>query len=391
MPHITVLPFESSTIAHAKLQHSKFLFLGQDVKNDNEIVGVEVQNEQFLLHIKKTPLHWIVKFDKITRPLNVNLVKLALNDLKNALSLEIINENINMHPTRVAISSEFEKNIDDFYDIVFGFKSVSVEVGFGSGRHILYQATQNPNRLYIGVEIHTPSATQLLKQIKIQNIQNIWVVNFDARLLLEMLPSNSLSEVFVHFPVPWDKKPHRRVISPPFLKESMRVLKKEGILNLRTDSDNYFWYSLDVFFKNAPKTSVMIDKNRTLEVTSKYEARWLRQEKDIYDISVTSLEESPQKDEIMDFGFKKPISSFEKLLNVKKEAVIYGDFFVHYDKIYKIDDIIYLLKVVFGNFDKPESKYIIFNQDGSHYFGTLPVKSSSNHQAHLKIREDFDV
>ncbi len=206
-----------------------------------------------------------------------------------------------------------------------------------------------------------------------------------------MLPSNLLSEVFVHFPVPWDKKPHRRVISSIFLSETMRVLKAGGVLNLRTDSYNYFWYSLDVFLNTPLKTSVFIDKNRSLEVTSKYEARWLRQEKDIYDVSVTSLEDSPQKEDRIDFLFKNSLKSFEKLLNVKKEAVVYGDFFVHYDKIYKVFENFYLLKVVFGSFDKPESKYIIFNENESRYFGTLPVKSSSNYKAHLKIREDFDV
>ncbi len=391
MPHITVLPFDTTKLSTAKLKNSHFLFHGKDVTSDNEIVGVEVKNEQFLLHIKKTPLHWIVKFDKITRPLDVNLVKLALQDMRESLSLDIIHENINMHSTRIAISDEFQKSIDDFYNLDFDFESVSVEVGFGSGRHILYQATLHPNRLYIGVEIHTPSATQLLKQIKIQNLKNIWVVNFDARLLLEMLPSNLLSEVFVHFPVPWDKKPYRRVISSIFLSETMRVLKADGVLNLRTDSYNYFWYSLDVFFNTPLKTSVLIDKNRSLEVTSKYEARWLRQEKDIYDVSVTSLEDSPQKEDKIDFLFKNSLKSFEKLLNVKKEAVIYGDFFVHYDKIYKVFENFYLLKVVFGSFDKPESKYIIFNENESQYFGTLPVKSSSNYKAHLKIREDFDV
>jgi tRNA (guanine-N7-)-methyltransferase len=106
---------------------------------------------------------------------------------------------------------------------------------------------------------------------------------------------------------------------------------------------------------------------------------------------VTSLEDSPQKEDKIDFLFKNSLKSFEKLLNVKKEAVVYSDFFVHYDKIYKVFENFYLLKVVFGSFDKPESKYIIFNENESQYFGTLPVKSSSNYKAHLKIREDFDV
>ena len=80
--------------------------------------------------------------------------------------------------------------------------------------------------------------------------------------LYEMLPSNRCTQIFVHFPVPWDKRPHRRVISPSFLAESMRVLEKGGRLELRTDSDKYFWYSLETFFgPDGPKTHVEILQN----------------------------------------------------------------------------------------------------------------------------------
>ena len=49
--------------------------------------------------------------------------------------------------------------------------------------------------------------------------------------------------------MPWDKKPHRRVINEDFINESVRVLKRDGFLHLRTDSDNYFNYSLNEFLK----------------------------------------------------------------------------------------------------------------------------------------------
>jgi len=51
---------------------------------------------------------------------------------------------------------------------------------------------------------------------------------------MELIPSNIVGKVYVHFPVPWDKKPHRRVISTSFIEESRRVLKVGGQLELRT-------------------------------------------------------------------------------------------------------------------------------------------------------------
>jgi len=50
-------------------------------------------------------------------------------------------------------------------------------VGFGSGRHLLHQAINNPDILFIGIEIHFPSIEQVLKQITIKNLH---VVSVDS-------------------------------------------------------------------------------------------------------------------------------------------------------------------------------------------------------------------
>jgi len=36
---------------------------------------------------------------------------------------------------------------------------------------------------------------------------------------------NSINRIFVHFPVPWDKKPHRRSNLTKLPKRAMRVLR----------------------------------------------------------------------------------------------------------------------------------------------------------------------
>jgi tRNA (guanine-N7-)-methyltransferase len=159
-----------------------------------------------------------------------------------------------------------------------------------------------------------------------------------------MLPSNGCEQIFVHFPVPWDKKPQRRVISRSFLDESMRVLRVDGRLELRTDSDKYFWYALETFF-SVPKVEVEVRKNEALEVTSKYEARWKRQEKDIYDVYVKCTQNAKPK----------------------------------------------VLSIDFNSFDRPEHKYILLDKEGCRYFVSSPVKTTVNFKAHQKIMEYFNV
>ncbi len=388
MPHITVKPFNTSLVENKRYGDTEVLFKAKDSFSKDELLGVQHKDESFLLHIKKNKDSWLLKYDKVTRPLKVDLVKQAITDLADGLKLDILGSNIAIRSTREVKSSEFEKRVEDFEDVKFPFNSVAIEVGFGSGKHLLYQAKKHSDRLFIGIEIHTPSAMQVLKQIELKGLKNIWVVNYDARLLLEMIPSNSCHQIFVHFPVPWDKKPHRRVISSSFLEESMRVLKKGGRLELRTDSHKYFWYSLETFLGDSvAKTSVEIRKNEALDVISKYEARWLKQKKDIYDVYVTSLEESKERLINFDFSFKDIVYKKEILDKISYKPQIFDGFFIHFERLYYILDDAILIKLAFGSFDRPEHKYIYIDRKEAYYFHTNPVKTVTNYKTHLKIME----
>ena len=388
MPHLKVKPFDTSIIEEKVTQSSVMTSVATSMSSTDMIIGVEHKGEEFLLQLKPDDKAYLLKYDKVTRPLKVNILKEALGIVSEELGLEVFSSNITLSNTKAALSSEYFKKIEDFEDISYPKEKVSVEVGFGSGRHLLYQAEKNPDTLFIGLEIHTPSAQQVLKQIELQQIDNIWVVNYDARLFLEMLPSNLCEKIFVHFPVPWDKKPQRRVISKSFLSESMRVLGKEGRLELRTDSDNYFWYSLETFF-SVPKTEVEIRKNEALEVTSKYEARWLRQEKDIYDVYVKCTQTSEEKENRLDFNFN--IVKYKDGLEneLPKKALVFDGYFVHFERIFKQSDGSLFIKCAFGSFDRPEHKYVFLEEDGCRYFVSEPVKTTVNFQAHQKLVEQL--
>ena len=386
MPHLKVSPFDTSDIETQIAQSDLMTFRAKSLTSRDEIIGIELGGEEFLIQIKPDTDATLVKYDKVTRPLKVNLLKEALDRVSKELNLTVKSSNITIHNTKAALSSQYFKKIEDFENITYPKEKIAVEVGFGSGKHLLYQAQKNPDTLFIGLEIHTPSAQQVLKQIDLQGLDNIWVVNYDARLFLEMLPSNACEQIFVHFPVPWDKKPHRRVISPSFLNESMRVLRKDGRLELRTDSDNYYWYALETFFA-VPKTQVEIRKNEALEVTSKYEARWLRQEKDIYDVYVKCQENSEDKKLEIDFNFNAVKYSKDLENKLPKEAKVFDGYFVHFERMYKIGNNSLLVKCAFGSFDRPEHKYILLDAEGCRYFVSSPVRTHVNEEAHKKIME----
>jgi tRNA (guanine-N7-)-methyltransferase len=389
MPHIKTTPLAQNILENIDTLSSLVKFRANSINNKDYLFGIELGGEEFLLQLKRDKLD-MIKYDKVTRPLKVNLIKEALATIAKELELEIHHDNISYSTTKPSLSSKYFKKIKDFEDIEFGFEEIAIEVGFGSGRHLLYRANQNPDRLYIGLEIHTPSAQQVLKQIELQNIENIWVVNYDARLFLEMMPSNSCKQIFVHFPVPWDKKPHRRVICGNFIDESMRVLDVDGRLELRTDSYKYFWYSMEQFF-SLPKAKVEIEKNQELAVTSKYEARWRKQDKDIYEVHLISEENSKEKSLNIEFIFNN--IRYNSIIKDKlpKRAIIEDGYFIHFERVYTIGLDGLLIKCAFGSFDRPEHKYIIITKEICRYYASSPVKTEVNYLAHKKIMEFLDV
>jgi tRNA (guanine-N7-)-methyltransferase len=390
MPHIKVQSMSNETLH--RLQHGceTVRFFAEDPAHHEAIIGIEQEGEVFGLLLKRFGDYDLLKFDKITRPPKVSLVKKALATLAASLELKILHGNIADSSTRPPLSSSALKTIRDFEDRVFDTDEIAIEVGFGSGRHLLYQARQNPDCLYIGIEIHTPSAQQVLKQIELQKLKNIWVLNYDARLFLEMMPSNSCRQIFVHFPVPWDKKPHRRVISPAFVEESMRVLRQDGTLELRTDSERYFRYAVETFC-SIPRADMHLRKNAEIEITSKYEARWKRQEKNIYDLYLRALEHSEPKPLQVDFSFGalRYTARLEQRLSL--QAMVGADYFVHFERIFKIDaDEGLLIRVAFGGFDRPEHKYVMIDSEGCRYYVSDPVKTTVNDRAHQKIMESLN-
>ena len=137
MPHLKVKPFESNNITE-KLSGSKLMTLqANSLTSDDEIIGIEHEEEEFLLQLKPDSKATLLKYDKVTRPLKVNILKEALATVSDELGLEVLSSNIAISHTKAALSSKYFKKIEDFENITYPKEKISVEVGFGSGRHLL--------------------------------------------------------------------------------------------------------------------------------------------------------------------------------------------------------------------------------------------------------------
>jgi len=154
-----------------------------------------------------------------------------------------------------AYDSLYEKFIipfsDDKLDFpkVFGNSAgVTLEIGFGSGFATAEIAQVNPEKNYLGVEVHRPGIGRLLWEIEKRSLENIRIVEHDAAAVAEkMIPADSLDAIHIFFPDPWPKKRHnkRRLIQNPFTLTLAACLKPGGYLYMVTDWEDYALSALD--------------------------------------------------------------------------------------------------------------------------------------------------
>lgn len=386
MPHLHIKEFKTIDFP-ATHNDVAFEFIAKNKNHEDEkLISVKVEDDEFLLLVKLEENRSLLKTDKLTRPASIYNVHKALRAYSTLAGLEIISSNVpegekNIHLKEVDALRSIEFFASDFpVD-----REVHIEVGFGSGRHLLHQAKNNPEILFIGIEIHRPSIEQVLKQVHIQGLDNLLVLDYDARLFLELVPSNLVGKIYVHFPVPWDKKPHRRVISTSFIEESRRALKVDGRLELRTDSENYYAYSYETFIA-FNKTSLFINKNKDIAITSKYEDRWKKMEKNIYDVMMVNEEDSAPLSIEGDFAFTPIIYNEENFLNLHGTTKRFDGGFIHFERAYIMEDGV-MLRISIGSFDRPEHLYVILKENGVSYYPSLPLKSKSNLSAHRHLVE----
>ena len=365
-----------------------FHYIATSDKINEKLIYTTFEDKRFFLKVVEREDDFLIKYDKLTRVNPVSIIKNALKAFQDLHDLEVTFSNIESkkETQHLEKSDAYLKKISYFAHDFKTDREIWVEVGFGSGRHLLHQALTNPHIQFIGLEIHGPSIEQVIKQCKLQNIDNLLLAAFDARIFLEFLPSNSVGKIFVHFPVPWDKKPHRRVISPTFIDESTRVLKELGTLELRTDSENYYAYAYETFM-GLNKSDLQIRKNQEIAISSKYEDRWRRKEKNIYDITLTNHDKSAQKEKIATLTFQDtPL--FKKIKENFTPHVFKGDdYFVHFERLYEIGEDAGVLKLSFGAFEKCEHKYLIFNNNKIQYFPYEALPITQNLKSHKKIEE----
>ncbi|MDA9058601.1 tRNA (guanosine(46)-N7)-methyltransferase TrmB [Candidatus Thioglobus sp.] len=188
-----------------------------------------------------------------------------------------------------------EKKLD-FNKLFLSKNNVTLEVGFGNGDSLLEMAIDQPNQNFLGVEVYEAGVGRLINEANKNKLSNLKIIKNDAvEVLTNNILDNSISHFQLFFPDPWHKKKHhkRRIVQISFLDLLSNKLKKDGIVHIATDWENYAEHIMELLeshshFKNCAGDHMysLRPKNRPL---TKFENRGQKLGHGVWDIIFTNI------------------------------------------------------------------------------------------------------
>lgn len=117
-----------------------------------------------------------------------------------------------------------------------------LEIGFGNGLSLAQQAEHEPEKNFLGVEVHSPGIGRLIRNLNDREINNVRLYHADALDVLALcVPAASVDRLQLYFPDPWPKKKYlkRRLVQTHTIPHFLRVLKPLGFWHIATDCSGY--------------------------------------------------------------------------------------------------------------------------------------------------------
>lgn len=170
-------------------------------------------------------------------------------------------------------------------------RPIVLELGCGKGEYTLGLARKFPDRNYIGVDIKGARFWRGAKTALQEELQQVVFLRTQIELIDHLFAENEVSEIWITFPDPQIKykRTKHRLINERFLDKYKRILKKDGIIHLKTDSEFLHGYTLgllhglrhEVLYTNHNIYVNEGSPSEVLEIQTFYENQYLEENKPI--------------------------------------------------------------------------------------------------------------
>ncbi len=123
---------------------------------------------------------------------------------------------------------------------------IVLELGCGKGEYSVSLAKKYPNKNFIGIDIKGARFWRGAKTALEENLSNVAFLRTQIELIDFCFSKNEISEIWITFPDPQIKykRTKHRLVTQPFLKMYEKILKIDGFVHLKTDSEFLHGYLL---------------------------------------------------------------------------------------------------------------------------------------------------
>ena len=129
---------------------------------------------------------------------------------------------------------------------------IVLELGCGKGEYTLGLAENDKDKNFIGMDIKGARLWRGSKTALEKNMKNVCFLRTKIDYLESFFDIDEVSEIWITFPdpQPQEKREKKRLTSPVFINRYKKVLKKDGIIHLKTDNLQLYQYTIEVIKEN---------------------------------------------------------------------------------------------------------------------------------------------